>query len=129
MSGQKFRLVTRSDFDGVVVLDLRDEEVIYPGNRFMIYALNPGCTLSVHLLRGLRQQNTVFAVGKSIVNRASNFNIGELMLRYNGGRHENAGTCQVENERADTVQEELVAAMATFTPIPSMPERVPATMH
>ena len=95
----------------------------------MIYALNPNCTLSVHVLWGLKQQNTVFAVGKSIVNRDSDFNIGELMLRYEGGGHENAGTCQVANERAETVQQELVAAMATFSPIPVMPERVAATMH
>src|SRR4051812_29252250 len=44
----------------VVVLDLRDEEVIHPTNRFVVYALHPECTVSVHVLWGLRRQNTVF---------------------------------------------------------------------
>jgi len=93
----------------VVVLDLRDEETIYATNRFTIYALNPQCTVSVHVLWGLRKQNTVFATGKSIIDRSSRTNVGELMLAYGGGGHEAAGTCQVENERADEVLAELVA--------------------
>ncbi len=95
-------------YGNLVVLDLRDEEIIYPGNRFMIYALYPECNISIHKLWGLRQQNTVFATGKSIVNRSSKTNIGELMLKYGGGGHENAGTCQVENDQADSVLQELI---------------------
>jgi nanoRNase/pAp phosphatase (c-di-AMP/oligoRNAs hydrolase) len=30
------------------------------------------------------------------------------MLFYGGGGHENAGTCQIANERADVVLQELV---------------------
>jgi nanoRNase/pAp phosphatase (c-di-AMP/oligoRNAs hydrolase) len=91
----------------LVVLDLRHEEVIYAGNRFMIYALFPQTNISIHVLWGLKQQNTVFATGKSILNRTSNTNIGELMLAYGGGGHENAGTCQVSNEDADAVLLEI----------------------
>ena len=87
----------------VVVLDLRDEEVIHPTNRFMVYALFPGCRVSVHVLWGLKQQNTVFAVGKSIVDRTSPVNVGALMLEHGGGGHEAAGTCQIANERAAAV--------------------------
>ena len=54
----------------LVVLDLRDEEVIHPTNRFMIYALFPQCNISIHVMWGLKQQNTVFATGKSILDRA-----------------------------------------------------------
>jgi len=92
----------------VVVLDLRDEEVIHPTNRFMVYALHPRCTVSVHLLWGLRRQNTVLAVGRSIIDRSSTFDIGRLMLAHGGGGHEAAGTCQIENERAETVLAEIV---------------------
>ena len=53
----------------LVVLDLRDEEVIHPTNRFTLYALFPQCNISIHVLWGLRQQNTVFATGKSILDR------------------------------------------------------------
>ena len=98
--------------DSVVVLDLREEEIIHPTNRFMVYALHPQCKVSIHVLWGLRQQNTVFAVGRSIVDRSSRVNIGELMLRYGGGGHEAAGTCQIDNDRAQEVLGELVAAIA-----------------
>ena len=95
--------------DNLVVLDLREEEVIHPTNRFMVYALHPDCNVSMHVLWGLKQQNTVFAVGKSIIDRSSKTNVGELMLEYRGGGHGAAGTCQVENDRAEQVHDELVA--------------------
>jgi nanoRNase/pAp phosphatase (c-di-AMP/oligoRNAs hydrolase) len=95
-------------YDNLVVLDLRNEETIYATNRFMIYALYPQCNISIHMLWGLHQQNTVYATGKSIINRSSQTNIGELMLEYGGGGHENAGTCQVANEDANRVLRELV---------------------
>src|SRR3954451_22992799 len=93
----------------LVVLDLRDEEVIHPTNRFTIYALFPQCNISIHVLWGLQQQNTVFATGKSILDRSSATNVGELMLAYGGGGHEAAGTCQIANEDAERVLGELIA--------------------
>lgn len=95
-------------YKNLVVLDLRHEDVIYAGNRFMIYALFPECNISIHILWGIKKQNTVFAIGKSIFNRTSRTNIGEMMLQYQGGGHANAGTCQVENEKADGVLQELI---------------------
>lgn len=93
----------------VAVLDLRQEETIYAVNRFMIYALFPDTNISIHVLWGVQKQNTVFAVGKSITNRSSQVNIGALMLSYGGGGHENAGTCQVPNDAAAGVLQELIA--------------------
>jgi nanoRNase/pAp phosphatase (c-di-AMP/oligoRNAs hydrolase) len=95
--------------DNVVVLDLRDQDPIWATNRFMIYALFPQCNLSVHRMWGLRQQNQVFAVGKSIFERTCATNVGELCLRYGGGGHVAAGTCQVEHAMADRVLGELIA--------------------
>ena len=92
----------------LVVLDLRHEEVIHPTNRFMVYALFPQCNISMHILWGLKQQNTVFATGKSILDRSSRTNVGELMLAYEGGGHDAAGTCQVSNTRAPKVLGELI---------------------
>ena len=92
----------------LAVLDLREEETIFPGNRFMIYALFPENNISIHVLWGLNKLNTVFATGKSIVKRTSNTNIGELMLKYGGGGHENAGTCQIDNDDAERVLGELI---------------------
>ncbi len=96
----------------LIVLDLRDEEVIHPTNRFTLYALFPEQDVSIHVLWGLRKQNTVFATGKSIVNRANTEDVGALMLGYGGGGHEAAGTCQVPNEDAPRVLGELVERLA-----------------
>jgi len=92
----------------LVVLDLRQEETIWAGNRFMVYALFPQCNVSMHVLWGLKQQNTVFAVGKSIFDRSSRSNIGEMMLEYGGGGHHAAGTCQIANENARGVMGQLI---------------------
>ena len=75
----------------------------------MVYALFPKTNISIHVMWGRQQQNTVFATGKSIVNRSSKTNIGELMLNYGGGGHANAGTCQVENHEADATLKALIA--------------------
>ena len=85
----------------VAVIDLRDEEVIYAGNRFMVYAMWPETELSVHIAWGFKKQNTAVMIGKSIINKNSDFNIGELCLSYGGGGHANAGTCQLENDKID----------------------------
>ncbi|MFK8067225.1 MAG: exopolyphosphatase [Gammaproteobacteria bacterium] len=93
----------------LVVLDLRKEKTIYAVNRFMIYALFPETNISIHVMWGLKQQNTVFAIGKSIIDRSSDINIGELCLEYAGGGHLNAGTCQIKNELADEKLEEIIS--------------------
>lgn len=95
----------------VLVIDLKKEETIYPGNRFVKYALFPDTKISVQVIWGFKKQNTVFTVGKSIINRSSDVNIGEIMLSYGGGGHKNAGTCQVAHEDADRVLEELLVKL------------------
>ena len=97
--------------DKVIVLDLRNEEVIHAGNRFMIYALYPQAQISVHVAWGFRKQNTAVMIGKSIVNKASEADIGELCLKYGGGGHRNAGTCQLENDVVDSQLPDIIAAL------------------
>ena len=93
----------------LAVLDLRGEETIYATNRFMIYALFPQTNISIHVLWGVQKQNTVFATGKSILDRSNRTNIGELMLKFGGGGHHAAGTCQVANDQAEAKLAELIA--------------------
>ncbi len=95
-------------YGNVIVVDLREEETIYPGNRFYKYALYPECNISIQVIWGLKKQNTVFTVGKSIFNRTNSKNIGDIMLSYGGGGHMNAGTCQVSNEEADKLLVEVI---------------------
>jgi len=93
----------------LAVLDLRGEETIWAANRFMIYALFPQCNISIHVMWGVQKQNTVLATGKSILDRSSKTNVGELMLAYGGGGHQAAGTCQIANDKADEVLRALIA--------------------
>lgn len=97
--------------DKVVVLDLRNEEVIHAGNRFMIYALFPETQISIHVAWGFKKQNTAVMIGKSIVNRGSNADIGALCLKYGGGGHRNAGTCQLENDKVDEQLPDIIDAL------------------
>ena len=85
----------------VAVIDLRNEDVIYAGNRFMVYAMYPETEISVHVAWGFKKQNTAVMIGKSIVNKNSKVDIGMLCLSYGGGGHANAGTCQLANDVVD----------------------------
>ncbi len=95
----------------VVVIDLRNEETIYAGNRFMIYAMYPETQISVHVAWGFKKQNTAVMIGKSIINKGSNANIGDLCLKYGGGGHKNAGTCQIDNDKVDEALPVIVAEL------------------
>ncbi len=97
----------------VAVIDLRDEEIIYPGNRFVVYALFPEASASIHILQGLNRQNIVFALGKSIVNKSSDKDISKIVTKYGGGGHKNAGTLQVPHLESDAVRADLVALLNT----------------
>ncbi len=97
--------------NNVAVLDLRELNEIYAGNRFVIYTMFPQVNISLTILWGVNKQNTVFSVGHSITNRTSKTNVGELLLKYGGGGHVKVGTCQVPNEDAERVRDKLVAAM------------------
>ncbi|PYI56240.1 exopolyphosphatase [Paenibacillus flagellatus] len=105
-------LAAHTHTDGnVIVTDLRGVDPIYPGNRFMVYALYPEQNVSIWIVDGKNKQNCVFACGHSIVNRGAKTDIGSLMLSYGGGGHVAAGTCQVDYEKADDVLAQLVEAI------------------
>lgn len=95
----------------VIITDLRGVETIYPGNRFMVYALYPEQNVSIWIVDGRNKQNCVFACGHSIVNRSAKTNIGTLMLQNDGGGHQAAGTCQVDYEQAEEVLRKIVETM------------------
>ena len=108
----KAQLERIAKVDGkVVVIDLRNEETIYTGNRFMIYAMHPEVEISVHVAWGFQKQNTAVMIGKSIVNKDSKVNIGDLCLQYGGGGHANAGTCQLDNDKVDAELPNIIQAL------------------
>ena len=94
--------------ENLILINYMNEDIIYPGNRFMIYAMHPEVNISIHAVWGRNKQNVVYSTGKSIINRSSKTNVGELMLDYDGGGHEAAGGCQPKVEDAKRVLEELI---------------------
>lgn len=95
-------------YGNLLIIDYRDEEIIYPGNRFMVYTLFPEQNISIHVFWAKDRNKVVFSTGKSILNKTSNTNIGELMLKYAGGGHKKAGACQIDKEVAEDILEKLI---------------------
>ena len=98
-------------FGNVVVLDYRNEDIIYSGNRFLVYALFPECNISIHLLRSRQPDTTVLAMGKSILNRTNPADIGAICLEQGGGGHAAAGTCQIPASEADALLPSIVQSL------------------
>ena len=104
----ELQLVRYSTVHGnLVVADLREEDPIYTCNKFLIYALNRECNISMHLMPGTEKGTTTISVGKSILDRSSKTNIGSLLLEFGGG-HKVAGGCKVKNEDAEAVVGQLI---------------------
>jgi nanoRNase/pAp phosphatase (c-di-AMP/oligoRNAs hydrolase) len=101
--------------DKLVVLDLRKEDTIYAGNRFVVYAMFPQCDISMHVMWGREKQNTVYTVGKSIFDRRNPVEVGTLMLGYGGGGHDAAGTCQGANDTAESMKQELIERLVDLS--------------
>ncbi|MCQ2914539.1 MAG: exopolyphosphatase [Alphaproteobacteria bacterium] len=95
----------------MALIDYRNEETIYSGNRFIVYAVFPEINISVHEIWGKNKRNVVFAAGRSIFNKTSTMDIGAFMLKFGGGGHASAGTCQVKEEEAEKVRSEIIIAM------------------
>ena len=98
-------------YNNLVVVDLRDEAVIYPGNRFMIYALFPECNISLQITSQSNGEKTVFAAGKSFIDKSLAIDVGKIMKTCGGGGHANAGTCETDNEFATDVFNVLVKSL------------------
>ena len=97
--------------DNVVVLDLRNVEEIFTGNRFTLYSLFPEQNISIQVMWGFQKQNIALTCGHSIINKTSNTDVGSLMLKNGGGGHKRVGTCQVPAEVADIILEDLILTM------------------
>jgi len=103
---------TSKAHENIIVTDLRSEDLIYAGNRFLVYTLFLKCNISMQIMWGVRKQNVVITVGHSILKRNCKTNVGKLMLEYGGGGHDKVGTCQVPVERADEVIAAIMASIA-----------------
>lgn len=95
-------------YNNVIVINYLEEGIIYPGNRFLVYAMFPKVNVSIHKNWVIEHKKVSFSVGKSIINKTCKTNIGELLLTYEGGGHEAAGGCQIDIDDSEEVLEELI---------------------
>jgi len=104
-------LLSHSKADGpAVITDNRGIKNIPPGNRFLVYSLFPDTNISIRI-QDAHEDKVLISVGHSITNRTSNVNVGSLMLKYGGGGHKAAGTCQVLSSEANRVTNEILDAI------------------
>jgi len=103
----------------VLLIDLREQEEIFTGNRFTAYAIFPETNVSVQVIWGKAKQNVVLTVGKSILDRSNTEDIGRLMLAHGGGGHKNVGTCQVPESQAERVIRDVVALLNGAASVPT----------
>ena len=98
--------------DNVILLDYRKTTKVYPGNRFVPYALYPECNVSVTVRRDKDDPLWIpISAGKSVINISSDANIGELMLSYGGGGHRAAGACYVGAADAERIISEIITKL------------------
>lgn len=95
----------------VVVTNLLNEETIYCGNRFVIYASHPDQNIEIRLEWDKAKENVSFSCGHSILRRTSKTDVGKLMYQYGGGGHEKAGSCRVPADKWEQVLEEILEKM------------------
>jgi nanoRNase/pAp phosphatase (c-di-AMP/oligoRNAs hydrolase) len=91
-----------------IVVDLRDVEPIYAGNRFLIYTLFPDQNISIWIIDGRDKKNIAITVGYSIINRSATVDVGSILFHYGGGGHHQVGTCQVDAADAGRVIGEIL---------------------
>ena len=95
----------------VVLVDLRNQEEIFSGNRFLLYSLFPDQNISIQVMWGFQRQNIVITCGYSIIDRSATVDVGSLMLKYGGGGHHRVGTCQIPEEKSDEVIQEILETL------------------
>lgn len=94
-----------------IITDFRPVYPIPSGNRFLVYTLFPDANVSLRVHWGPARESVIVAVGRSVLNRTSQADIGSLMSKFGGGGHSGAGSCSFKPEEADAQIAEIVAAL------------------
>ena len=99
---------TKAD-GNVIFVDMRGEDTIYAGNRFILYTLYPEQNISLWVVDGRNKSNVAITVGYSIINRTATADVGSILLYYGGGGHKQVGTCQVPYDDAERILSEIIS--------------------
>ncbi|MBQ0027729.1 MAG: exopolyphosphatase [Lachnospiraceae bacterium] len=92
----------------LIITDLRKEEVIYTGNRFLIYSMFPEQNVSVWITSGKGGEGAACAIGYSIINKTATLDVGKHCLKYGGGGHHKVGTCQFQTADDEPRMQEML---------------------
>lgn len=91
----------------VIITDFRNQSNIPHGNRFSVFTKYPEGNVQI-LIQDMGTGRLKVSVGKSIINRSSKVNIGDLMSEIGGGGIEGAGTCILSKNTAETRLKQLI---------------------
>lgn len=97
----------------VVITNLLNQDTIYCGNRFIVFASHPDQNIEIRLTWDESKTKVVFSCGHSILNRTSKTDVGKLMLKYGGGGHKQVGSCRVPANEWERVFDEILQQMLT----------------
>jgi oligoribonuclease NrnB/cAMP/cGMP phosphodiesterase (DHH superfamily) len=95
----------------VVITNLLNEDTIYCGNRFIVYASHPDQNIEIRLGWDREKQNVYIQCGHSIINRTSKTNVGKMMFKYGGGGHGKVGSCKVSGESWQKALDDILEQM------------------
>jgi hypothetical protein len=95
-------------YGNVVVIDLREEKILYVGNRFLVYDLWKDKSVFVILTKSKLKDVIYVYCGNSILNKEKHINIGGILKKYGGSGNTGYGTCSVSGVNKDEIISELV---------------------
>jgi nanoRNase/pAp phosphatase (c-di-AMP/oligoRNAs hydrolase) len=95
----------------VVLTNLLNEDTVYCGNRFIVFASHPDQNIEIRLGWDKEKRNVNIQCGHSILNRTSKTNVGKLMYKYGGGGHGKVGSCRVPVDKWQETTTEILEQM------------------
>ena len=94
----------------VAVTDFRKLDPAPIGNRFLVYSLFPDCTVNVKIVHAEADLASIH-VGRSILNRGCQVNVGKMLSAFEGGGHPGAGGCRFAREKANDYLARIVTIL------------------
>ena len=92
--------------NNIIITDLRCADTVYIGHRFVPYAMYKDQNVGVWITA--KGDDVFIALGRSIIKRTFNKNLGEICLKFGGGGHPSAATCVVKRELYDEAIKEII---------------------
>lgn len=93
-----------------VISDFRTVSKLPAENRFLVYGMYPQAQVSVKLANVETKNRAMvkISLGRSIVNKLSRLNLGNILAEFGGGGHAAAGSVHTTPEQANDVLRQLL---------------------